>query len=126
MLIASFDSTYLPNDASFILYIFGCWQVAKRYVEAALSYSKNITIGGGCQGPMDHLLKLKSTVQRRPFDPSDLFLYAVTDSRMNKKWGRSIVDAVKAAIEGGATIIQLRFGASLKLVHFLSVSDSSF
>ncbi|KAM3377692.1 thiamine biosynthetic bifunctional enzyme TH1, chloroplastic isoform X1 [Capsicum galapagoense] len=83
-------------------------KVAKRYVEAALSYSKNITIGGGCQGPMDHLLKLKSTVQRRPFDPSDLFLYAVTDSRMNKKWGRSIVDAVKAAIEGGATIIQLR------------------
>nr|XP_019067348.1 thiamine biosynthetic bifunctional enzyme TH1, chloroplastic isoform X3 [Solanum lycopersicum] len=83
-------------------------KVAKRYVEAVLSYSKNIAIGGGCQGPMDHLLKLKSNVQRRRFDPSDLFLYAVTDSRMNKKWGRSIVDAVKAAIEGGASIIQLR------------------
>jgi hypothetical protein len=27
---------------------------------------------------------------------------------MNKKWGRSIKDAVKAAIEGGATIVQLR------------------
>ncbi|XP_015061675.1 thiamine biosynthetic bifunctional enzyme TH1, chloroplastic isoform X1 [Solanum pennellii] len=83
-------------------------KVAKRYVEAVLSYSKNIAIGGGCQGPMDHLLKLKSNVQRRRFDPCDLFLYAVTDSRMNKKWGRSIVDAVKAAIEGGASIIQLR------------------
>ncbi|XP_060167664.1 thiamine biosynthetic bifunctional enzyme TH1, chloroplastic isoform X2 [Lycium barbarum] len=83
-------------------------KVAKRYVAAALSYSKNIVIGGGRQGPMDHLLKLKSSVQRRLFDPCDLFLYAVTDSRMNKKWGRSIVDAVKAAIEGGATIIQLR------------------
>ncbi|XP_049351876.1 thiamine biosynthetic bifunctional enzyme TH1, chloroplastic isoform X1 [Solanum verrucosum] len=83
-------------------------KVAKRYVEAVLSYSKNIAIGGGCQGPMDHLLKLKSNVERRPFDPCDLFLYAVTDSRMNKKWGRSIVDAVKAAIEGGASIIQLR------------------
>ena len=45
------------------------------------------------------------------FNPSDLFLYAVTDSRMNKKWGRSITDAVKAAIDGGATIIQLRFVA---------------
>lgn len=100
-------------------------QVAKRYVEAVLSYSKNIAIGGGCQGPMDHLLKLKSNVQRRRFDPCDLFLYAVTDSRMNKKWGRSIVDAVKAAIEGGASIIQLRFVASLKLVHFLSLSHSS-
>ncbi|KAG5625639.1 hypothetical protein H5410_010857 [Solanum commersonii] len=83
-------------------------KVAKRYVEAVLSYSKNIAIGGGCQGPMDHLLKLKSNIERRPFDPCDLFLYAVTDSRMNKKWGRSIVDAVKAAIEGGASIIQLR------------------
>ncbi|XP_009766916.1 thiamine biosynthetic bifunctional enzyme TH1, chloroplastic isoform X1 [Nicotiana sylvestris] len=83
-------------------------KVAKRYIEAALSYSKNIAIGGGRQGPVDHLLKLKSNVQRRPFDPCDLFLYAVTDSRMNKRWGRSIVDAVKAAIEGGATIIQLR------------------
>ncbi|KAJ0010652.1 hypothetical protein Pint_33178 [Pistacia integerrima] len=30
------------------------------------------------------------------------------DSGMNKKWGRSITDAVKAAIEGSATIIQLR------------------
>ena len=31
---------------------------------------------------------------------------------MNKKWGHSISDAVKAAIEGGATIIQLRFVAA--------------
>jgi hydroxymethylpyrimidine kinase/phosphomethylpyrimidine kinase/thiamine-phosphate diphosphorylase len=43
------------------------------------------------------------------FNPDDLFLYAVTDSGMNKKWGRSIKDAVKAAIEGGATIVQLRY-----------------
>lgn len=27
---------------------------------------------------------------------------------MNKKWGRSINDAVRAAVEGGATIVQLR------------------
>ena len=46
---------------------------------------------------------------RRSFDPSDLLLYAVTDSRMNKKWGHSIEHAVQAAVEGGATIIQLRF-----------------
>lgn len=108
----------------FFYIYFDICQVAKRYIEAALSYSKNIAIGGGRQGPVDHLLKLKSNVQRRPFDPCDLFLYAVTDSRMNKRWGRSIVDAVKAAIEGGATIIQLRF-VSLKLVHFLSLFQSS-
>ncbi|CAL5379793.1 unnamed protein product [Camellia sinensis] len=87
-------------------------KVAKRYVGSALDYSKDIAIGNGLQGPFDHLLKLKSNVHNscRPqvFDPSDLFLYAVTDSGMNKKWGRSIADAVKAAIEGGATIVQLR------------------
>lgn len=42
------------------------------------------------------------------FSPNDLFLYVVTDSGMNNKWGRSITDSVKAVIEGGATIVQLR------------------
>ncbi|KAE8698659.1 Thiamine biosynthetic bifunctional enzyme TH1 [Hibiscus syriacus] len=86
--------------------------VAKRYVETALDYSKEIGIGNGPQGPFDHLLRLTSHSQdchrQKPFSPSDLFLYAVTDSRMNKRWGRSIADAVKAAIDGGVTIVQLR------------------
>ncbi|KAJ4717337.1 thiamine biosynthetic bifunctional enzyme TH1, chloroplastic-like [Melia azedarach] len=87
-------------------------KVAKRFVETALDYSKDIVIGSGPQGPFDHLLRLKSTSchSYRPdaFSPSDLFLYAVTDPSMNKRWGRSVTDAVKAAIGGGATIIQLR------------------
>ncbi|KAK6156990.1 hypothetical protein DH2020_011238 [Rehmannia glutinosa] len=86
-------------------------KIAKRYVGSALDYSKDILIGGGRQGPFDHLMKLKNNALpcvRRPFDPSDLLMYAVTDSRMNKRWGRSMSDAVKAAIEGGATIVQLR------------------
>lgn len=87
-------------------------KVAKRYVESVLEYSKSINIGNGPQGPFDHGLKLKRSVcnpsRMQKFDPSDLFLYAVTDSRMNKKWGRSITDAVKAAIDGGATIVQIR------------------
>ncbi|GAA0155610.1 kinase [Lithospermum erythrorhizon] len=84
-------------------------KVAKRYVETALEYSKDILIGNGNQRPFDHLLKLKgSFCMPHLFDPQDLFLYAVTDSRMNKRWGRSMIDAVKAAIEGGATIVQIR------------------
>lgn len=85
-------------------------KIAKRYVETALNYGKDMAIGRGPQGPFDHLLKLKAcrSVAPRAFSPSDLFLYAVTDSGMNGKWGRSITDAVKAAIEGGATIVQLR------------------
>nr|GEU80943.1 thiamine biosynthetic bifunctional enzyme TH1, chloroplastic isoform X1 [Tanacetum cinerariifolium] len=87
-------------------------KVAKQYVETALEYSKSLNIGKGPQGPFDHLFKLKrnaiSSSRLQPFEPSDLFLYAVTDSGMNKRWGRSITDAVKAAIEGGATIVQIR------------------
>ncbi|KAL2254329.1 UNVERIFIED_CONTAM: Thiamine biosynthetic bifunctional enzyme TH1, chloroplastic [Sesamum indicum] len=87
-------------------------KIAKHYVESALDYSKDILIGGGHQGPFDHLMKLKNSAPdlcaRRLFSPNDLLLYAVTDSRMNKKWGRSMRDAVKSAIEGGATIVQLR------------------
>nr|XP_023897173.1 thiamine biosynthetic bifunctional enzyme TH1, chloroplastic [Quercus suber] len=87
-------------------------KVAKHYIKTALDYSKDIAIGNGPQGPFDHLLRLQSYVQNScrqvGFNPSYLFLYGVTDSRMNKKWGRSITDAVKAAIDGGATIIQLR------------------
>jgi len=52
------------------------------------------------------------------FNPKDLLLYAVTDSGMNRKWGRSIAEAVKAAVEGGATIVQLRFVCS-NIVSFL-------
>ncbi|XP_010246308.1 PREDICTED: thiamine biosynthetic bifunctional enzyme TH1, chloroplastic isoform X2 [Nelumbo nucifera] len=86
-------------------------KVAKRFVEVALDYSKDIIIGNGFQGPFDHLFKLSrvcNSCKGQRFKPSDLFLYAVTDSGMNKKWGHSITDVVKAAIEGGATIVQLR------------------
>ncbi|KAL1358312.1 hypothetical protein HN51_003610 [Arachis hypogaea] len=88
-------------------------KVAKRFIETALDYSKDLVIGNGPQGPFDPLLALKninrsSYRQERLFNPNDLLVYAVTDSNMNKKWGRSIAEAVKAAVEGGATIIQLR------------------
>uniref|UniRef100_A0A7C8Z5Y6 thiamine phosphate synthase n=1 Tax=Opuntia streptacantha TaxID=393608 RepID=A0A7C8Z5Y6_OPUST len=87
-------------------------KISKRFVETALDYGKDMCIGCGTQGPFDHLLKLKNTFQRlgihRVLSPADLFLYAVTDSGMNQKWGHSINDAVRAAVEGGATIVQLR------------------
>ncbi|XP_015581787.1 thiamine biosynthetic bifunctional enzyme TH1, chloroplastic isoform X3 [Ricinus communis] len=87
-------------------------KVAKCYIETALEYSKDIFIGNGRQGPFDHLLRLKSSVQNSgrqgTFNPNNLFLYAVPDSRMNKMWGRPMVDATREAIEGGATIVQLR------------------
>ncbi|KAE9591901.1 putative transferase [Lupinus albus] len=87
-------------------------KVAKRYVETALNYSKDLLIGNGAQGPFDHFLALKNITQNScrqdRFNPNDLLLYAVTDSSMNRKWGHSIAEAVRAAVEGGATIVQLR------------------
>ncbi|XP_028800917.1 thiamine biosynthetic bifunctional enzyme TH1, chloroplastic-like isoform X1 [Neltuma alba] len=87
-------------------------RVAKHFIETALDYSKDIVIGNGAQGPFDHFFAFKNANQNScrqdKFNPNDLLLYAVTDSGMNRKWGRSISDAVKAAVEGGATIVQLR------------------
>ena len=104
--------------------------MAKRYVETALDYSKDIAIGNGFQGPFDHLLKFKSDIRnsfrQQAFNPENLFLYAVTDSGMNKKWGRSITDAVKAAIEGGATIVQLRFVMTDGFSVFRKLSTAVF
>ena len=91
----------------------GLCQVAKHFIDTALDYSKDFVIGNGAQGPFDHFFALKNvnwdSCRQDKFNPNDLLLYAVTDSGMNRKWGRSISDAVKAAIEGGATIVQLRF-----------------
>lgn len=87
-------------------------KTAKHFVETALDYSRDLVIGNGAQGPFDHFLALKninqSSCRQKRFNPNDLLLYAVTDSTMNRKWGRSIAEAVKAAVEGGATIVQLR------------------
>ncbi|BAT86758.1 hypothetical protein LR48_Vigan09g273400 [Vigna angularis] len=87
-------------------------KTAKHFIDAALDYSRDLAIGNGVQGPFDHFFELKninhSSWRQNMFNPNDLLLYAVTDSGMNMKWGRSIAEAVKAAVEGGATIVQLR------------------
>lgn len=68
-------------------------------------------IGEGKQGPVNHLFRLsdwEKTSKQSKFRPESLLLYAVTDSSMNKSWGRSTSEAVRGAIEGGATIVQIR------------------
>ncbi|KAH7532352.1 hypothetical protein FEM48_Zijuj04G0010800 [Ziziphus jujuba var. spinosa] len=106
--LASCIAAELAKGSSMLLAV----KAAKCFIETALDYSKDIVIGNGPQGPFDHLLRLKRNIRKSygqdRFNPNDLFLYAVTDSGMNRKWDRSISDAVKAAIEGGATIVQLR------------------
>ncbi|KGN50559.2 hypothetical protein Csa_018853, partial [Cucumis sativus] len=72
--------------------MFSAVKASKQFIERALRYSKDINIGHGPQGPFDHLCCLKNR------EPS-----------MNERWDRSITDAVKDAVEGGATIVQIRF-----------------
>eukprot|EP00850_Spirogloea_muscicola_P001566 SM000006S19331 [mRNA] locus=s6:7329:11305:- [translate_table: standard] len=88
-------------------------QAARQYLEKVLRSSQHLQIGSGPQGPMDHFPAisgwgLPEESARARFRPSDLLLYAVTDSRMNKKWRRGMADAVRDAIAGGATFLQIR------------------
>jgi hydroxymethylpyrimidine kinase/phosphomethylpyrimidine kinase/thiamine-phosphate diphosphorylase len=48
-----------------------------------------------------------SVARHRPL-PCDLRLYAVTDPGCNERMGRTMVEAVAAAVAGGATIVQVR------------------
>lgn len=85
------------------------------YVGKVIKYSAELRIGRGVQGPMDHFRghsytdDVTGSSARGRFKGEDLLLYAVTDSGMNRKWGRSTEAAVRAAIEGGATFLQIRF-----------------
>ncbi|KAG6544521.1 hypothetical protein Mapa_014039 [Marchantia paleacea] len=85
-------------------------QAAKTYVAKTLQRSAKLTIGSGAQGPLNHVHQLNhwEILGEPHFRPDHLLLYAVTDSSMNKQWGRSTSEAVQAVIEGGATIVQIR------------------
>ena len=83
---------------------------AKSYLSQILQRSRFMRMGEGPHGPLDHMaLQAASMIgHRRRLNRIDLSVYAVTDSKLNKKWGRSATEAVAAAIAGGATVIQLR------------------
>ncbi|CAI5502235.1 unnamed protein product, partial [Closterium sp. Naga37s-1] len=84
---------------------------AKAYLSHILAKSLPITMGSGPQGPLNHLplvCHFGLPNARAAFHPAQLRLYAVTDSRMNKAWGRSVGDAIREAIAGGATLLQIR------------------
>ena len=83
---------------------------AKSYLSRIIQRSRYMRMGEGPHGPLDHMaLYTSSTLgHRRRINAINLSVYAVTDGDLNKKWGRSMVDAVSAAVAGGATVVQLR------------------
>ena len=97
--------------------------LAKAYLVGALEASAGLTIGQGPHGPLHHSYAAHAwppppptrvgTPSSMPNAASprarlDLSVYAITDAKLNAKHGRSMSAAVRAAIEGGATIIQVR------------------
>lgn len=92
-------------------------EAAKEYLTGVLEGSAGLRLGGGRQGPLNHFSgRPRPELQPHPgrdsprakFRPEDLMLYAVTDPRMNARWQRTLCDAVAAAIDGGATFLQIR------------------
>ncbi|CAD7705109.1 unnamed protein product [Ostreobium quekettii] len=100
---------------------------AKAYVIDILRKSKGMKTGTGVQQPMNHGATFVDwglhVGSPSGGGPGDLRLYAVTSSSVNRKWDRSIVDAVSLAISGGASIIQIREKEATTM-EFISIAQS--
>jgi hydroxymethylpyrimidine kinase/phosphomethylpyrimidine kinase/thiamine-phosphate diphosphorylase len=89
---------------------------AKDYVTALLRASATVAMGTGTQKPMQHAALVapvapvvtSAAPARHTRNACDLRCYAVTDAACNVAAGRGMVDAVKQAVAGGATMVQLR------------------
>ena len=80
---------------------------AQRYVAGVIASSVPMRLGDGPQGAMDHGRALCLQPPLREAAP-DFRLYAVTDAGCNAAAGRDMATAVAAAVQGGATMIQIR------------------
>lgn len=86
---------------------------AKAWLGEALQASAPLHIGTGPHRPLNHGFETTDWGQQKaPLDlqkPSlDLRLYAVTDPACNDRCQRSNAEAVRQAVEGGVTLVQLR------------------
>ncbi len=79
------------------------------YLQDALGGSLEMDIGQGTQLPFHHGYRLHRWPKRRSFRTAfSLCLYGITDQRYNEKHKRSFREAVRGAIDGGVTILQIR------------------
>ena len=84
-------------------------KTAKAYVSQVIADSAGLSLGHeSVQGAMHHQALRTRVSSGFLRDPSTYKFYAVTDSKINEKNGRNLADAVVAAVQGGATIVQLR------------------
>ena len=100
-------------------------EAAQRYVHECIARSVPLSLGGGSQGAMDHgagLVEIggggvgrgvgreaaAARATRRVQHELDYSVYAVTDDGMNARHSRPMDQAVREAVAGGATVIQIR------------------
>jgi hydroxymethylpyrimidine kinase / phosphomethylpyrimidine kinase / thiamine-phosphate diphosphorylase len=103
--LASSIATYLARGAP----VLSAVKMAQRYVAGVLVASSRLRLGGnGVQGAMDHGCLLCRQAALPPTAAPDYLLYVITDAGCNASKGRTMYDAVTAAIAGGATVIQVR------------------
>lgn len=84
-------------------------QQAIRFVEGALASSVEMDIGQGTQLPFHHGFRWSTWPPRPSFcGKVDFSLYAITDVDCNEKHGRSFTHAIREAIAGGVSVLQIR------------------
>lgn len=91
---------------------------AKAYVWRTIERSRDLPLGTGPQRSLNHGWAVADWRQaaaargnadaRRIASPVDLSVYVVTDPGCDARNNRSLVESVAAAVEGGATIVQIR------------------
>ena len=100
--------------------------LAQRYVAGILAASAHLQMGRGEQGAMDHSARLSRGPAAELRMPPDYRLYGVTDPACNASCGRTMAQAVRAAIQGGVTMLQIRYvkqaGAMLSAASTLTLS----
>ncbi|KAK9829096.1 hypothetical protein WJX72_003863 [[Myrmecia] bisecta] len=87
--------------------------IAKTYLTEALRRSASLQIGTGVQRPINHGFEVADWAAQQAStsgrtNECDLRVYAVTDSSCNAAWKRPLGEAVRLAILGGTTVIQIR------------------
>ncbi|KAL3147596.1 hypothetical protein ABBQ38_014648 [Trebouxia sp. C0009 RCD-2024] len=90
-------------------------QKAKAWLSSVLQASAAVHIGTGPHKPLNHGFETNDWAQQPVKPPSNLHkpaldyrLYAVTDPACNARCQRSNAEAVRQAIQGGVTLVQLR------------------
>eukprot|EP00210_Caulerpa_lentillifera_P001165 g1121.t1 len=101
--LASAIASYLAQNFTPVKAV----HAAIEYLQEALRNSTLMKLGHGKQLPFDHgyFLHHWPVNKNRTLD---LSLYAITDRRCNEKHNRELSEAVKQALEGGVSILQVR------------------